>query len=266
MQLTKTDLAALSRIAIEAATQAGALIRGYTGKDVTVSKKATGSNYTAQVVTEVDLKSQELILKHIAPTCARYDLGLLCEEGADDLSRLRKDYFWCIDPLDGTLQFVEGRPGYAVSIALVSRDGRPQLGVVYDPVKETLYHALKDGGAFRNNREWRLKVDPGAATASIKDGGAVMNGCWVLERTAACFGKKPKPEQGGGCLWDYAAIACLFEQMGAWVSDSFGQPLELNRRDSLFMNHKGVLFASSQHIAREKIDTLSRFPPGGQDQ
>lgn len=261
MQLKTEDLVALSHSAIEAATQAGALIRGYRGQDVAVSKKETGSNYAAQVVTEVDVKSQKVILKQITPSCARYDLGLLCEEDADDLSRLHKDYFWCVDPLDGTLQFVEGRPGYAVSVALVSRDGRPQLGVVYDPVNETLYHAIKDVGAFRNNKQWSLKGDPGEEITKIKGGGAVMNACWVLERAPAYFYSKPKPTQGGGCLWDYAATACLFEQIGAWASDIFGQPLELNRRDGLYMNHKGVLYASSEHIAREKMTINPGFPP-----
>ena len=50
---------------------------------------------------------------------------VLTEETEDDGGRLRADYFWCVDPLDGTLPFIEGRPGSAVSIALIARDGTP---------------------------------------------------------------------------------------------------------------------------------------------
>ena len=54
------------------------------------------------------------------------------------IKRLELNYFWCIDPLDGTLPFIEGKVGYAVSIGLVSRDGTPLIGVVCDPYHQTL--------------------------------------------------------------------------------------------------------------------------------
>lgn len=78
-----------------------------------------------------------------------------------------------------------------------------------------------------------------------------MNACWVLEKSPACYFKFPKPEDGGGCLWDYAATACLFNESGAVVSDIQGQSLDLNRPDSSFMNHRGVLYASTPAMAKE---------------
>ena len=75
--------------------------------------------------------------------------------------------------------------------------------------------------------------------------------CWVLENAPACFVKRPKIQEGGGCLWDYAATACLFEEAGAAVSDSHGNSLDLNSRDSVFMNQTGVLYASHREIAEE---------------
>ena len=80
-----------------------------------------------------------------------------------------------------------------------------------------------------------------------------MNACWVLENAPACFVKNPKPQQGGGSLWDYAATACLFTEIGAVVCDRHGKALELNSRDSLFMNEKGILYASHQQIAQQYI-------------
>ena len=80
-------------------------------------------------------------------------------------------------------------------------------------------------------------------------GGAVMNACRVLANPPACHFKLPKPQDGGGSSWDYAATACLFEAAGAAVTDIHGNPLELNRVGSTFMNHRGVLFATDPVLA-----------------
>ncbi len=249
MKLSNHDLAAICKVAIKAAKQAGQMIQERAGTDITVLDKESGSSPASQIVTEADFKSQEIILAVIQPTLARYELGLLIEESDDDCSRFEKDYFWCIDPLDGTLPFVQRRPGYSVSLALVSREGKPCIGVIYDPLADNLYHAVSGSGAFRNETAWVLKAAYGDSYETILSGGAVMNACRVLEESPGLFAKRPKPEQGGGCLWDYAATACLYDEIGAIASDSYGQPLELNSKDSLFMNQKGVVYATHQEIA-----------------
>lgn len=76
-----------------------------------------------------------------------------------------------------------------------------------------------------------------------------MNAIWVLERAPACYFKFPKPGNGGGCIWDFAATACIYNELGAVASDIYGNALDLNRSDSAFMNHRGVLFASSADLA-----------------
>ena len=55
---------------------------------------------------------------------------------------------------------------------------------------------------------------------------------------------------GGGSLWDFAATACLFHETGGVATDMQGGPLDLNRADSSFMNHRGVLFATDEALAR----------------
>ena len=290
MKLSADDLHLLSQCAISVAYQAGHLISKYTHCQVSVENKTAGASLASQVVTEVDLLSQEIILQTLMPTCDIFDLALLTEESTDDQSRLEKDFFWCIDPLDGTLPFVESTPGYAVSIALVSRCGTPQIGVIYDPVEQTLYHAIKGFGAFRNGKHW--KPEPSYASPKqsmtfitdrsflhhslfnkcvaelkhmateigcnglsiIQHGGAAMNACWVLKKMPACYFKFPKPQAGGGSLWDYAATACLFLETGAAASDIYGEPLDLNRPDSTFMNHRGVIYASDSDMARRVMD------------
>jgi len=291
MQLTSDDLTLLSQQAISAAKKAGALITQRAQQPILVQKKEGGDQLASQVVTEVDHLSEALILEVLVPICVTYDLALLTEESTDDKQRLEKDYFWCIDPLDGTLPFVESTPGYAVSIALVSRCGIPQIGVVYDPVKQIIYSAVKGQGAYRNGFSWVLPL-PDATMKKpltlvcdrslvqqaeypkvievfeqmarrqgltgvqiISQGGAAMNACWVIENYPACYFKFPKPQHGGGSLWDFAATACLFHELGATTCDFYGQPLELNRADSTFMNHRGVIFATDSSLL-EQIRTL----------
>ena len=124
------DLVALTEQAVQAAREAGGIIRSYQDREVEVLHKEGGDTYASQVVTEVDRKAQDSILRVLGPVCEEFDLAVLTEESEDDRSRLEKDCFWCIDPMDGTLPFIRREPGYSVSIGLVAHDGLPQIGVV----------------------------------------------------------------------------------------------------------------------------------------
>jgi fructose-1,6-bisphosphatase/inositol monophosphatase family enzyme len=284
------DLGILTEYAVDAALAAGKVIQGYYGGGVEVFSKKGGDSLASQVVTEVDRKAQDAILAVLRPSMNLYDLALLTEESEDDGSRFQKKYFWCIDPLDGTLAFSEGENGYAVSIGLVARDGSPQIGVIYDPVSGVLWQAAKGQGVKRNGQDWKVtdrnhtltftydrsfeahpqfsslchalsEVGRGLGLQGIEAtqyGGSVMNAMHALENGPGCHLKLPKPEEGGGSLWDYAATACIYEEVGAWATDVYGQPLELNRRESTFMNHRGVLYASG-HILGKKITEAPFF-------
>ena len=288
------DFTVLTQKAVKAASNAGQLIRSYRDRDVHVMQKECGGTLASQVVTEVDRKSQDSILQVLLPTCDELDIALLAEEDEDDRGRLESDYFWCIDPLDGTLSFINGEPGYSVSIGLVAKDGTPQIGVVYDPVHDVLYQATKGQGLMRNNERWSPTQDSQALTFTydrsfaedpnfnqVKDeleayahslglnefnpihyGGAVMNACHVLENGPGCHFKFPKSQDGGGSLWDYAATACLYEESGAVVSDVFGDSLDLNRADSTFMNHRGALYATNKELAKRVRDIITKYSVG----
>lgn len=287
MTLSPTDLQQLAAHAIAAAREAGEMVSR--ARPHHVEHKPGVHGLASQVVTEVDRRSEAMVLDVLAPTFERFDLGLLTEEREDDGGRHAKDYFWCIDPIDGTLPFIEGTPGYAVSIALVARDGTPWIGVVYDPVERTLYHAIRGDGPQRNEQPWAVpSPTEGSALTLFTDrgfagtpgyegiiatlrgiaeamdleglvidasGGAVMNACRVLAHPPACHFKLPKPQAGGGSSWDYAATACLFEAAGAVVTDIHGNSLELNRSGAPFMSHRGVLFATDAALA-ERIRAL----------
>ena len=151
------DLIHLNTIAVKAALSAGKVIQQYINKDVLVEQKMVGTSHASQVVTVVDRKCETAILSHLLPTCDEFDLALLSEETVDDGSRFEKDFFWCIDPMDGTLPFINKQPGFSVSIALIAKDGTPYIGVVYDPDTDTLYYAIKEKGAYKNDSLWEIE-------------------------------------------------------------------------------------------------------------
>ena len=286
MKLSKIELAKLAELAIEAATTAGEMIAR--SRPQKIEHKSKHGSLASQVVTEVDRRSESMIVETLKPTFERFELGLLTEEQSDDGGRFEADHFWCVDPIDGTLPFIEGTPGYAVSIGLVCRDGTPAIGVIYDPVEKTVYHAIASAGAFRNGHPWippsnretltlftdrsflssegreqvtraleKVARDLGLAGLRIDtSAGAVMNACKVLTNPMACYLKLPKAD-GGGSLWDYAATACLFRETGSVATDVYGSDFELNRSDSTLMGHRGILFATHESLAKKIRALLS---------
>lgn len=303
MHLNNQILIELHSIALEAARKAGETIRSYSGKNVTVENKmdltedktSVGETLSSQVVTEVDHLSEKLILEFLEPTLQKYDLALLTEETEDSRERLEKDYFWCIDPMDGTLFFTENEYGYSVAIALIAKDGTPQIGVVYEPVNDIMYHAIKGCGAYKNNKAWSIaghdtkineqltifadksyssqanrhkietELNVFAQQQSLKgiaiyqNGGAVLNALWMLENSNSCYFKFPKKATGGGSLWDFAASACIASEYGAICTNIYGKPLDLNRTDSTFMNHGGVIFTKDKHTAEFLQNLYQRY-------
>lgn len=283
MPLDNETLNRLADLAIAAARAAGAIIGSSRQAGVDVQHKETGTSAASQVVTEVDHKAQAAILEILVPTCSAHDLALLTEEAPDSGKRHEKPAFWSIDPMDGTLAFIRNTPGYSVSIALVARDGTPLIGVVYDPLGNNLFHAVRGQGAFRNGHPIRIPdlapdkplvlrtdfsfqshplLEPtraGLEQAARQLGlpgadiryrvGAVMNACGILESPNNCYFKYPRAGNSGGSLWDYAATACLFHEAGAVASDIEGHPMELNRTCSTYMNHRGILYAGHPEVA-----------------
>jgi len=270
------DLVQLQKTAIRAALSAGELIQKHMNKEVPVEKKKGGASYASQVVTAVDRDCETAILAHLLPTCDEFDLALLSEETEDDGSRFDEDFFWCIDPMDGTLAFINKQPGFSVSIALIGKDGTPYIGVIFDPSTNTLYHAIKGNGAFKNGRPWKirntndhlsyvtdrtLRDTPRAAEIErllsenvaklslngmkeIAGAGAVLNSILVLENGPACMLKLPKKENGGGSIWDFGATACIYHELGLPATNFEGGRLDLNRKQGTFMNHEGVFYAN----------------------
>jgi fructose-1,6-bisphosphatase/inositol monophosphatase family enzyme len=270
------DLHVLCETAIEAALKAGKHIQQFAGENLQIEHKYSGSSRATQVVTQVDYECEQIIVNQLLPSIKTYELALLTEETEDDESRFKKDFFWCVDPLDGTLPFTQNKAGYSVSIALVAQDGTPHLGVIFDPSTHTLYHAIKNHGAFRNGKPWeihrqrpylsyftdkKLSSTPNASEIraylqqqaqrlglvewkELSGAGAVMNAMYVLENAPACMIKHPKKEEGGGAIWDYAASLCIYQELGLKAGTFEGQKLHLNRKNGVYMHQEGVFFGS----------------------
>ncbi|MEM7552098.1 MAG: inositol monophosphatase family protein [Bacteroidota bacterium] len=279
--LSYTELSDLNKIAIKAATEAGQYIQSQFDGQYVKQRKEGGDSLASQVVTEVDLKAQEIILKHLKKSIQLHDFGLLTEESADDRSRLIKDYFWCIDPMDGTLAFTEHRPGYAVSIALISKSGDPLVGVVYVPDEVLCYSATKGLGIKLNDLPFLRKEIQDDETLhvymdrsfkseeyfdSVKfrftqwmeqqnqniqfhaDFGGVRNAIGVMTSGQGCYFKFPKKRKGCGSIWDYAATRLFLEELGLHVSNAQGDRLHLNDPKTTFMNSQGILYATDEKL------------------
>jgi len=108
-------------------------------------------------LTEADLASNEVIIKGLK----QYGIPIMSEEGKLIAYADRKDweYYWCIDPIDGTKEFIKKNGEFTVNIALIHNNA-PILGVVYAPAMKDMYKAKKGEGAFKNNKQLPLQTNP----------------------------------------------------------------------------------------------------------
>ncbi len=109
-------------------------------------------------LTEADLKSNDIICKALAELYP--NTPMLSEENKEVPYNKRKDweYYWCIDPIDGTKEFIKKNGEFTVNIALIYKD-TPVLGAVYAPALNEMYKAKKGEGAFKNDKRLPLKTN-----------------------------------------------------------------------------------------------------------
>lgn len=155
-------------VALRLAHEAGRAIMGYYQTGLPVDLKAGD-----EPVTAADRTADALIAAGLRD--AFPGDGLLTEESEDDLSRLDRERVWIVDPLDGTTEFINETGEFAVQIAL-TKGGYPALGVVYQPAKDRLFHAVRSQGAFQvyDGQVSRLRVSTEADPALM---------CLVASRT-----------------------------------------------------------------------------------
>jgi myo-inositol-1(or 4)-monophosphatase len=193
------------------------------------ARKEDGSLFT-----EADLAAQEALVRALREIRPVPVVGEEMSEAQQDEQWLAGDAgLWCVDPIDGTSNFVNGVPFFAVSVALMQA-GRSVLGVVFDPVADEMFYAERGRGAFLNGE--RLPLRPGrsrlrgaiagidfkrlssklaCALATDAPYASQRNfGAGTLDWCYAAAGRFDVYLHGGQKLWDYAAGSIILEEAG----------------------------------------------------
>ena len=190
-------------------------------------------------VCAADLAVDEFLLHELGTLLP--DAGWLSEETADDPVRVEKDLVWVVDPIDGTRDFLGGRRGWAVSVALVG-GGKPLIAILAAPARDEIWSAVAGQGAWRDGE--RL-----FASGRTELAGAKTPADWLhqedhdltmVEKPNSIALRAAMVAAGEADLiatlrwgyeWDVAAAALIAGEAGARVSDAFGQPLVFNKPD-----------------------------------
>jgi myo-inositol-1(or 4)-monophosphatase len=233
------EVASVLELAKRLAREAGSIQRAHYEGQFEIQTKSD----VTDLVTDVDRACERVIVDAIR--AARSDDAILAEEGSgrDDSDA---EWRWVIDPLDGTSNYAHGYPRFCVSIGVEQR-GVAMVGVVYDPLLDELFAAVRGGGARMNERPIRVSAEARldhamlstgfaydvhssiednldhfagfvkSAQAVRRDGSAALNLCYVAAgRFDGYWEIKLKP-------WDVAAGLLIVEEAGGRTSDFSGQ-------------------------------------------
>lgn len=246
------ELHDLLEVAVRAAKEAGKIQREWLSKEKRVEFKGE-----INLVTDVDRRCESKIVEIIRENFP--DHNVLTEETS--MPELPCPYRWIVDPVDGTTNYAHGYPHFCTSVAL-ELHGEIVLGVVYDPIREELFTALREGGAFLNGERifvsstgrliealistgfpYDLRENPAnnlnhfnnliMEVRSIRrDGSAALNLCYVaMGRFDGFWQLKLFP-------WDIAAGKILVEEGGGLVTDFKRRPLNLYGPEILATNKR----------------------------
>jgi len=230
------DLAADLALAVTAASEAGALAFSMLGS-------ASWDKSPGNPVSDADIAVDRLLQARLLQ--ARPGYGWLSEETADNPDRLASRALWVVDPIDGTRDFLRGRNGWAVSVALVV-DGQVQVGVLDAPALGTRFAASRGQGSTRNGQSIhvsgrqssagaRLPVDPQLITSKLwtqpLDAVAVYkpNGIALRIAMVACAEADAIFDGRSSSEWDVAAAALILAEAGGTITDRDGLPYSFNK-------------------------------------
>lgn len=193
--------------------------------------------------------------------------GILAEESKDDLARLRHERVWCIDPLDGTKEFIARNGEFSIMVGLAVA-GEAVLGVVYQPIVDLMYSGVRGVGAWMTTPTGRQALhvsdiaDPAAMrlvvsrshrnpiTDALKTAlgltqerisGSVGLKCGLIARGEADLYLHPAP---GLKEWDTCAPEAILTGAGGRLTDCWGRPLRYNRPD--VARHSGLVASNGR--------------------
>ena len=183
-----------------------------------VSKK--GPN---DFVTNSDFKTEKIIIDELKKAKPNYSI-LSEEKGIENNSD--KNNTWIIDPIDGTINYLHGVPHFAISIALKSHD-QIIAGLIYDPIKDEMFYAEKNNGAYFNNQRIKVskknKIEDCLFVAGSKidyDEELLVRktGCAALDMAYVASGRYDGYFQKNLNLWDIAAGIIIVEEAGGIIN------------------------------------------------
>lgn len=200
------------------------------------------------------------------------DAGWLSEETADTGHRLSTSRVWVVDPIDGTRDYLRGRTGWAVSVALVDR-GQVVLGVLAAPARNELWVARAGHGATRNGRPLtagdrsvitgaRVPVDQLPSMDNDLTAVAKPNSIALRMAMVASDEVDLVSTVRWGNEWDIAAATLIVQESGGIVTDVLGRPLRFNRPRpvafGLLCSAPGIHAAAAERMAPRARDFLSQ--------
>ena len=184
-----------------------------------VSKKGP-----SDFVTNADIKAEKIIIEELKKAKPKY--SIVSEENGIEKNKDDSN-FWIIDPIDGTINFLHGIPHFAISIALMSRN-EIISGLIFDPIKDELFYAEKNNGAFFNNQRIRVSKKNDLNECLFASGGKIIknldlnyrkSGCAALDMAYVASGRYDGYFQKNLNLWDIAAGIILVKEAGGIIND-----------------------------------------------
>ena len=218
-----------------------------------IEKLQVSTKGPTDFVSNADLKAEKIIIEELKK--ARPHYSIISEEDGSE-SNKDKNNTWIIDPIDGTTNFLHGIPHFAISIALKSND-EIISGVIYDPIKDEMFYAEKDNGAFFNNQRIRVSKKRELNSCLFATGGTSnkeMNlsirksGSAALDIAYVAAGRFDGYFQNDVNLWDIAAGVIILNEAGGMIN-----------KINLSQNKNIQIKASSVEINDKMLEKLKNF-------
>ena len=213
-----------------------------------VSKKGP-----SDFVTNSDLKVEKIIIEELKKAKPNY--SIISEEKGVENNKDQNNT-WILDPVDGTINFLHGIPHFAISIALKSED-EIISGLIFDPIKNEIFYAEKNNGAFFNNQRIRVSKKNKIDDCLFATGGRIENnldlqyrksGCAALDMAYVASGRYDGYFQNNLNLWDIAAGIVLIKEAGGIINK-----IDLSRNKNI------KIVASSSGINAKLLKKLDNF-------
>tara|TARA_B100001121_G_scaffold39684_1_gene33976 strand:- start:361 stop:1101 length:741 start_codon:yes stop_codon:yes gene_type:complete len=184
-----------------------------------VSKKGP-----ADFVTNSDIKVEKIIIDELKKAKPNY--SIISEENGI-IKNKDTNNVWVLDPIDGTVNFLHGIPHFAISIALKSNN-EIISGIIFDPIKNEIFYAEKNNGAFFNNQRIRVSKKNNIDECLFATGGKIdhepdiqyrKSGCAALDMAYVASGRYDGYYQNGLNIWDIAAGIVIVKEAGGVLND-----------------------------------------------